>query len=54
MEGSAQKDEANDHTVQTDGFSKNEDKDHADVDAVSLGVGSHSSVASNADGKARG
>ena len=44
-------DDGNDQTVETNSLSENEDKDHADEDAVSLGVGSDTSVTGDTDSK---
>lgn len=45
-------DERDDETVQGQGFSEDEDQNHAHEDLILLGIGSHSSVTNDTDGQA--
>ena len=44
-------DDGDNKTVQTQGFSENEDKDHSNEDLLGLGVGSHACVSRNTNGQ---
>ena len=44
-------DEGDDEPIQGQGFSENQDQDHADKDFVLLGIGTHAGVSHDADGE---
>ena len=47
-------DDSNNESIKSNSFSENEDKDHTNIDSISLGISSNTSVTGNTNGESGG
>jgi len=47
-------DDGNNEAIKSNSLSENEDKDHTNIDSISLGIGSNTSITGNTNGKTGG